>query len=444
MKTTEELVREALLEEEARKERKHQHAREEEERRGGHAQDGEHEQGHHGKGKEKRVEFEGDDASLDVRIKEAKRRRTAARRGGSLVQTQEDVELGDVEEAEEAGAVRRDLGGEGGGGVSFTAFNLDDERATGRFDKDGNYYWNDENDRDGEKKDKDEVEDAWLKDVDVLDKSKAEAALRAKRVAEDQKGAPEELTERQIALLNMKIADILKEGETVQVALQRLGGKDAKRAKRLGGKRGLPPGLQASESGGGEASGGNQSEEMKADFKELTECSTTLMGAGELDVFSKKKVDFERAASLFLGTNDDGGMDGDDGDDDMFAEDEGANAARAEGPSSSGAASDPAANDDEDYGSWSISKLKQFLVSRGEDLTGVAEKAELVTRARNKAKGESCSGQHQQPNPVPPGYVWDPHSSYYFNHDKQLYFDSSSGYFFNGTAWVKEEGGGGT
>ena len=62
---------------------------------------------------------------------------------------------------------------------------MDDERATGRFDEDGNYYWNDEKDKDGTRREKgDDAEDAWLKGAEVLEGEKHEAAMRARRERE--------------------------------------------------------------------------------------------------------------------------------------------------------------------------------------------------------------------------------------------------------------------
>ncbi len=161
----------------------------------------------------------------------AHKRRTAARRGGKYVTCEEDLELGNVETAEEkqrpgdAGQGGSGIGQQAGGpaseqedGQKFTAFNLDEERATGRFDRDGNYTWNEkgarrpqrggdggDDDDDGEEEGAEE--DAWLKDCKVLDEGKAKKLREASASGGGDAGP---MTQRQIAHLNMKIADILE------------------------------------------------------------------------------------------------------------------------------------------------------------------------------------------------------------------------------------------
>ena len=39
---------------------------------------------------------------------------------------------------------------------------------------------------------------------------------------------------------------------------------------------------------------------------------------------------------------------------------------------------------------------------------------------------------------MPAGFVYDPHSSYYFSHERQLYFDAASGFFYDGKDWIKD------
>ena len=429
MKSTQELVRDALRDEDARKRRKVDAKRLEDD------DDGRDDIAAPSSGAGPSTSS----ADPEARIGEAKKRRKMARHGGGLVETAEDLELGDVREAEE-----EDLGGGGGGDddgddgdqhqhQQFTAFNLNDERATGRFDRDGNYYWNDERDKDRDKDKEDDVEDAWLKSVEVLDKASAERARRAseRQRAEDAEDDPAGPSERQIAAMNIEIADLLREGETVRAALIRLGGKPQKKQKHRRRKdRGLPPGLREPKSE--ECAEDPEAEaRRKSDLAELTALSTDLLNVGDLDVYSKKKEDFERSASLFLGRN--GAAQGapaqaqDENEEDMFAEED----ATADDGAKAGPKAAPAPREvAEDYASWSISRLKAFLERRGEDLRGVAEKCDLVDRVRRRADLESRA---------PPGYVLDPQSSYYVNHKKRVYFDPVSRHFFDGSKWVKDE-----
>jgi len=79
--------------------------------------------------------------------------------------------------------------------------------------------------------------------------------------------------------------------------------------------------------------------------------------------------------------------------------------------------------------SWPISKLKRSLLELGEDLKGVTEKEELVSRMKDRLRKQAA---------VPAGFVYDPHSSYYFSHERQLYFDAASGFFYDGKDWIKD------
>ena len=414
-----------------------------------------------------------------VSASEAHKRRTAARKGKGIVTCEEDLGLGTLEAAEEIDEHHHQQGQgvDGGAGTSsglgfhastvgsrnhkreeeeeeeeeeekFTAFNLEEERTEGRFDKEGNYYWNEE--------DKEDKEDAWLKGVEVLDQSKVSSK---KKMEEEEKEEGEEepaMTERQVAHLNMKIADILQEGETVREGLIRLGGgRDGGKKKKKKSTRGLPPALRRQlEQDESQSSAGN-----KVDFDELTAASTTLISSGELDVYSKTKADFEKSASLFMTRGEDGSggpnIQGEEDDgDDMFAEEEeddgggGGGGGEVEikkngnenrGSGGSEAPKVAAAEKEEqdkgvggevkDCGAWPVSKLKEFLQERGEDLRGVAEKQELVERTRLKLEQEAKA---------PQGFVWDPHSGYYFSQSKQLYFDPVSAYYYNGSEWIKE------
>lgn len=393
----------------------------------------------------------------------AQKERTAARKGKGKVKAS-DLELGDIEAAEED-TKNMNTGGElshGGrkgkekethgddkmnrfspeeGEGKFTAFNLDEERAEGRFDREGNYYRNEE------KRDEAEVEDAWLRDIKVAPshQEKDDGEQQQQQQEEEPEPEPEPMTQRQIAHLNMKVADLLHEGETVRSGLLRLSGK--KKGKKNSG-RGLPPALRKKEKATGTSGDASAENGNRADLEELTSASTLLISVGELDVYSKTKEDFENAASLFMETRRTtfgagpsssgsvmGGekafgkkevdMNNDDDDDggDMFAdEDEDAILLEKEKKKPT----EEVKKLEEDYASWPISKLKRFLEERGENLHGVTEKGELVSRAKRAAA-------------IPHGFVFDSHSNYYFSHAKQLYYDAASGYYYNGSQWTKED-----
>jgi len=442
MKTTDELVREAIVEEDARRatRKKHKLLKEENDHAPGQLDPGSHK----AKGKRAQVRFrdehdslDGDDGiALERRAQDAKKRRIAARRGGPLVRSAEDLGLGDLSEAEERGhhhgnstastssanpafapaapqaAAEGAAAAGGSGDPPMTAFNLDDERATGRFDEDGNYYWNDEKDKDGTRREKGDAEDAWLKGAEVLEGEKHEAAMRARRERERRRDdEPEELTERQIASLNMRVSDLLLPGETLRRGLARLGGQRSKAKTGSGRRRGLPPGLSTAGAADDDAPAANEE-----GFKELTDCSAALVGAGEYEAYSKTKEEFERAAQLFLGGAEDDadGDDDDGGGDDMFASD----------------LDDDEGKEGEDVSAWPVSRLKSYLAERGADLEGVLEKGELVRLAQERFALE---------RKVPAGYAFDAQSGYYYSHQDQLYLDPGSGYHYEGKEWFKKK-----
>ncbi|WZN64547.1 OCRE domain-containing protein [Chloropicon roscoffensis] len=448
MKTTDELVREAIVEEDARRatRKKHKLLQEENNEKNDHAPGQLDPRSHNkAKGKQAQVRFrdehrdsldDGDDGiALERQAQDAKKRRIAARRGGNLVRSAEDLGLGDLSEAEERGhhhhnnnstastssanpaapqaaAAEGAAGGGGSGDPPMTAFNLDDERATGRFDEDGNCYWNDEKDKDGTRREKgDDAEDAWLKGAEVLEGEKHEAAMRARRERERRRDdEPEELTERQIASLNMRVSDLLLPGETLRRGLARLGGQRSKAKTGSGRRRGLPPGLSTAGAADDDAPAANEE-----GFKELTDCSAALVGAGEFEAYSKTKEEFDRAAQLFLGgAEDDDDDDDGGGGDDMFASD----------------LDDDEGKKGEDVSAWPVSRLKSYLAERGADLEGVLEKGELVRLAQERFALE---------RKVPAGYAFDAQSGYYYSHQDQLYLDPGSGYHYDGKEWFKKK-----
>ncbi|KAL3136915.1 hypothetical protein ABBQ32_006522 [Trebouxia sp. C0010 RCD-2024] len=196
-----------------------------------------------------------------------------------------------VEEAEEL------LDREEDDGVKLEPFNLAQERAEGFFDESGHYVEN--------KKDDADETDAWLgsEDAAVVSETVRQRILDRQRRMAAAEDAPE-MSKPQTAALQRNIAAILMPGESVTRALQRLGKQD----KRPAGKRNREVQLQIERTA-------EQKELARQQFEQLTEAASTLMDSGDLDVYSQKKEDFERAAALLAPAGD---MFGED--DDMFAE----------------------------------------------------------------------------------------------------------------------------
>lgn len=102
------------------------------------------------------------------------------------------------------------------GDIKVTPFNLKEERQEGEFSKDGNFVWNK----------KDEVNDAWLDNIDwvkIKQKSKEEAEKE-----EEEAEAEDEAQMAYNEINNYKqMLEMMQPGETVARTLRRLGGGKA-------------------------------------------------------------------------------------------------------------------------------------------------------------------------------------------------------------------------
>ena len=386
-------------------------------------------------------------------VRHAQKRRAARRRGLKGDIDDDDLELGALENAEEGrgGADADEPGGESPSHVPFTAFNLDEERATGHFDEDGNYF---EGRRGGKDDDDEEEEEAWLEGAEVAHHL-ADDVMRRRREEAAEAAAPAPPSDLDVARMNADIASLLQPGETVKRAFIRLGrranpdrgGASAKSS------RGLPPGLRkrtARRDATGGREGGEEGD-AKAAFDRLTAVATRLMDCGELDVYERTQEEFARAASLFLpmstpaagagpsaaaATAAAGGGDDDD-DDDMFADDDDEGGAPAVASGGEGPSTNKAAPIEEDYAAWKVGDLKRLLVARGGDPTGITEKDDLVARVKKAvgAAGNGAAGPQNHGATVPPGYVMDAPSGYLYSAQDKLYYDPNSGYYFDGAKW---------
>jgi CD2 antigen cytoplasmic tail-binding protein 2 len=195
-------------------------------------------------------------------------------------------------------------------GVQIEPFNLSKEREEGYFDTSGNYveYITDK-----------DVKDAWLDSVDDGPKFTKKSSL-VENVADQ----IADLSSKDIGKMKRRIADALEPGETVLRALRRLKGSSNNRKEKM-------------------------SEETKAIFDQLTEDAMKLMENGDYNIYDEQQEVFEREAAGYeklaqariqanLNISGDGepnsvsnGNDTvtDDGNFDMFAEDENANSSLA-------------------------------------------------------------------------------------------------------------------
>ncbi|KAH8378263.1 hypothetical protein KR093_010459 [Drosophila rubida] len=112
-------------------------------------------------------------------------------------------------------------GGEDGVGkveddVKITPFNMREELEEGHFDKEGHYHWNKET----------EIKDNWLDNIDWVKVEKDKNYFDPNN--EEQNGQDDALPSFNLAASLRKMIEFMKPGESVQIALQRLGRKRPK------------------------------------------------------------------------------------------------------------------------------------------------------------------------------------------------------------------------
>ncbi|PSC74352.1 CD2 antigen cytoplasmic tail-binding 2 [Micractinium conductrix] len=364
----------------------------------------------------------------------------AAKRKGAV----DDTDL--VEDVE---GIEEDLEQEEEDGIKLEAFNLKEERQKGYFDDSGNYVERDDEDA------KEDAKDAWLQSDEAKVVSEE---VRRKIEAAQQKAAAEEaagpLSATQIARLQLQASEAMQAGESVAAALKRLGGHSRRPTKHS--RRGGDDGAGSEGSVQQQQQDAAAAEAAKAQFQRLTEAAMKLMDAGENDVYSQTKDYFELAASVYIDLPGPSKLGAgpskaayEDADEDMFASDEekekeGGGAAAA--PAAPAAAAPPAAaaappplrpaappapakvEDQTDYSSWPIKELRRFLSERGVDGAGIVEKAELIAKVKEVA-ARPAEGE------APAGYSFDPASGLFHSAESGMYWDASTGGFFNNGKW---------
>ncbi|KAI8462273.1 MAG: hypothetical protein J3K34DRAFT_463015 [Monoraphidium minutum] len=113
----------------------------------------------------------------------------------------------------------------------MTGFNLDEERAGGHFDEEGNFVFDrgDAGDRD----------DEWLRSDEgkVVVSAELRKRVEAEHAAMQEAEAAPVLSEAQVARAQLEMSRIMAPGESVAAALKRMRGGDAAGAKKAMGKR---------------------------------------------------------------------------------------------------------------------------------------------------------------------------------------------------------------
>lgn len=171
-------------------------------------------------------------------------------------------------------------------------------------------------------------------------------------------------------------------------------------------------------------------EGTKAKFNALVEASSSLIDAGEIDVYDQDRSYFQRCASVYIDID---GQEGpshllsrgiseaayEEANQDMFADDEDVETGQDEVGLSTSVAS-KAIRGNDDFTSWSVKELKLYLTDKGVDISGVVEKEELIVKAK------SCRAPG-----APPGYEFDPSSGMWYSSESAMYWDPKSGGFWN-------------
>jgi len=316
-------------------------------------------------------------------------------------------EAGDVDARERV----EDAEIEGKDDEYLMAFNLNKERQEGYFDDDGNYVEYAE--------EKDET-DLWLDKDAKVDDRLASGAIKRSTAALEQEEDAQVMTERDIAEMQQEIAGYLKPGETVLGALKRLGGKTS-------GKKGGP----LSKSTSSKPENPMSAVDKKA-FDRLTELSSALMGNGEYEVYTFQKEAFERAAKMFAPPT---ALVDDAGAKDMFADSDDEEDTKASEPPAKKAKTDEGSTCKVDFSGFSVKQLKTYITTHGGTIRGtITEKSELLALAKQ------CN-----PAVVPAGYEeWSVEKGMYYSAAADLYFDSTTNLFTDGTQyWYYDQARGG-
>lgn len=301
-------------------------------------------------------------------------------------------------------------------GVEMEPFNLAQEREAGRFDESGHYLANSAG--------RDDT-DAWLTSAEGNDVSErvrqlAEQQEKERLAADD---APA-MSVVQIGHFKKTIGEVLLSGETVTRGLRRLGAVTGSGKRKLGKRQKGDPKAEAAAAEAAPIEP-SQIAAARADFNRLTEAASHLMDAGELDVYSLTQEDFRKASALFgANTATPAAQHDMFADDDMFADAEPqetnilevnteAEVLTTESPTK------------QSYAAQSVQQLQDFLQQRGHDATCIPSDHKELVKLAEAVSSEPLNAQ------VPSGYEWEPSSGYYYSKESQLFYDTTSGGYFN-------------
>ncbi|KAI0054158.1 hypothetical protein FA95DRAFT_1600646 [Auriscalpium vulgare] len=175
-----------------------------------------------------------------------------------------------------------------GMGFELSSFNMREEMEEGKFSADGMYV---------RTFDPHAVHDRWM---DGLDEREIKRARRRKREQEREQRERQRAEERELEELGgrdaveREVLGLLKKGETVLEALQRLGAqakKNRKNEKGASARKAQPPPVD----GAMEVDKPPTAAKETSDIDQLTHLASTLMSLGDTDIYSKTYEELVRS-----------------------------------------------------------------------------------------------------------------------------------------------------
>ncbi|OBZ75498.1 LIN1-like protein [Grifola frondosa] len=190
--------------------------------------------------------------------------------GSGSGESSEDDEPEDLDDAR-----RRQKAGMG---YELSSFNMREEMEEGKFAADGTYV---------RSFDPHATHDRWLEDVDEKAVKRARRNHRHQERLQKEKMKAEEQELQQLGgkdVVEMELLGMLKKGETVLEALQRMG---AKAKKGSSNKRSVRPNNKSKRNSDSGAMDVDSAPKPSSEIDHITHLASTLMSLGDTDIYSK-------------------------------------------------------------------------------------------------------------------------------------------------------------
>ncbi|KAI0780937.1 hypothetical protein BD413DRAFT_675472 [Trametes elegans] len=221
-------------------------------------------------GKKKKEEF--------LRLGDIEGQEFNEREGGEGSAASEDED----EPEDEDDAIRRQKAGMG---YELSSFNMREEMEEGKFAADGTYV---------RTFDPHAVHDRWMEGVDEREIKRARKLHKAQERHQRELQEAEERELRELGgkdHIEQQLVGMLKKGETVLEALQRLGAK----AKKNGGQNKKRPNNKTKADPTGTTMDVDTSPKAPSEIDQITHLASTLMSLGDTDIYSKTYEELVRS-----------------------------------------------------------------------------------------------------------------------------------------------------